>query len=120
MVVGEVPIDKLSDDQLRIEIAEWCGWKHWNNDEINPDGSSGYWRDPDNRTARLSDYPHDLNAIADAVHSQQPEWRLRFYSNLAKIVGYGCFSIMPQNYALLADATARQRAIAFVKTIREI
>ena len=113
----------MSEEELRIEIAEWCGYK-W----IENDNGFYYWSTPNGnylykglfpevhiKNDRLDEidfpnYPSDLNAMWEA-ESQLKEKEMQLYSD---------FLYEDTGSESWWRATAKQRAIAFVKTIREI
>jgi hypothetical protein len=98
----------MSDEELRIRVAELCGWKnvreviHWLDDNTPMqcclDGSK------DCLDGEIPDYPHDLNAMHEA------EKHLRNGKQMNRVVSeldiYG--SVVKWN------STARQRAEALV------
>jgi len=103
----------MTDEQMRIAIAEACGWKVPNgctNYRVRPEGSRVFFN-PLTDDDPLPDYLNDLNAMHEAektllkIDGCQAHWET--YSNIltAKL---GCVDIF--------HATARQRAEAFLKT----
>ena len=109
----------MTDDQIRIAIAEWCGWKfivshdvmgkavpdRWIKDEME------YFEDHP-----FPDYPNDLNAVHEAEKSldrfQVSEYGIELcrVMKLPDINGEIC-------WGSLVMATARQRCEALLKTI---
>src|SRR5687768_12521915 len=105
------PIEQLTDEELRIEIAEFCGWI------LEPSGKDNFgshyntfWRHPNKQGCHeLPNYPTDLNAMWEAEEKLTKNQRMYYTENLLN----NC-----ENQFI--HSTARQRAIAFVKTIREL
>jgi hypothetical protein len=89
--------EQMTDEALRVEIAEWCGWA--------PDADV-YWSPP-----------NCLNAIHEAVERLRgtESHEVRYHKELESVV-QGVGGTMDFD---LVNATARQRAIALVRTIRE-
>lgn len=127
------PPEQMTDEELRMEIAEFCGYSK----SLIGDGIDG-WRAPDGLTAlfykELPNYPQDLNAMWEAEEfliKQNPKiepWSydnqyLDFQSNLEDLLvaepDHDNGWIIAERYKT-THATAKQRAIAFIKTIREI
>jgi hypothetical protein len=104
----------MNPQKQRIAIAEACGWKVINDAlcHITPD-KDGLpqiaW------IARLPDYLTDLNAMAEAIatlgYDKQQDW----LNKLSYVLGFKSRN----NWVLsdLVNATAAQRAEAFLKTI---
>ena len=99
----------MSPEAQRIAIAETCGWT------VNPDPKdhSGYryyapkGTSPSLGRHALPDYLHNLNAMHEATQSLKKD-QLRWYRNrLIELTG--TFEAI--------DATAAQRAEAFLRTI---
>lgn len=100
-------IQALSDEDLRIKVAELCGYERFDN-------ATAWWH-PISRCSRtlrqLPKYTEDLNAVHEAalavIHSDVYR-RRRYYQTLDLITGDSWNTV---------DATARQRAEAFVRTM---
>ena len=97
----------MSDDEMRVAIAEACGWKPSAFGKCDMAGNPfPGWDTP-------PDYFHDLNAMHEAVTSlseaEQVEW-----------AGY-LYDVARANHhdkdVAMAQATAAQRAEAFGKTL---
>lgn len=122
----------MNDAEMRISIAEACGWKR----VTLRDGWGDVWEDWKNDAqpfkSGLPDYPSDLNAICEAIKSLPPDrphssnpndyptWM--FNSHLCKVLGIqlfenGHFVGNQDSLFKFVNATARDRAIAFLKTI---
>ena len=101
----------MSDDELRIEVAKLCGWRYpkWNGSWMVA------WREEHPHvTKEIPDYPNDLNAMYE-VEKILVEVQKRKYANVLLNI------IKPDEYYGEYDiihATARQRAEAFIKTMK--
>lgn len=109
----------MTQEQIRIIIAEACGWKHeFNGDHENPEW---YWIPPDDPdgNGEAPDYPNDLNAMHEAEKSKVtvPSFWQPYQQNLEHVIrrSRGQNSIIAK--IDIAFATAEQRAEAFVRTI---
>jgi hypothetical protein len=106
----------------QIAIAESCGWTYTKTVH-NPDPTA-YGRHPTHTddvpwALPLPDYLNDLNAMHEAEQSVwDRDWNLRFYfvDHLARIINpvHGYRMLSGED---LLDATAKQRAEAFLRTI---
>jgi hypothetical protein len=116
------PPEELTDEELRIEIAEWCGWTYcimtcvdWGKPELRG-YPPGVETTRESRTAVIGgtigtivpNYPNDLNAMWDAE-----EELLMTKDYIINWINY-------EETVNDFHATAKQRAIDFVKTIREL
>lgn len=106
----------MSDEQLRVEIAEWCGWR---NITRVTDGHLMAEHDDFICAHQLPNYPHDLNAVHEAEKklSREQQWKY------AEILSDGIDEAICDNetyvaYFMLAHSDARQRCIALVKVVR--
>lgn len=97
----------MTDEQIKIAIAKACGWVVF----------------ATTRPTDLPDYANDLNAMHEAEHRLcKLEFGWRTYADaLEDVVGVnGCWAIMNEaDKRLVLQATARQRAEAFLRTIRK-
>ena len=107
----------MNEEQQRIAIAEVCGWKPCDN------CNCGYWIPPTEthwrQAIKLPDYLNDLNAMHEAEQMLwRMDWRLRddFIDHLARIIN-PIHGYRMQDGIDLLDATAAQRAEAFLRTI---
>jgi len=117
-------VQALSDKELRVKIAELCGWKNvgvrdfitgcipeetWENTKHDNHIKSRRFA----RVWQLPKYTQDLNAMHEAVESLRSmngsQWH-DYGANLNEICGSGMNCV---------QATARQRAEAFVLTTKE-
>lgn len=98
----------MKPEQQRIAIAEACGWVEspygkWSNDGL-------ILRDPLNPP----DYLNDLNAMHEAVKSLPQNLKPRYFTCLCAVVS-GAISL--NGYSEATEATAAQRAEAFLRTL---
>lgn len=115
-----VKVGAMELTKQRITIAENCGWKRY-----NPEGLDAYNLDYPDKP--FPDYYYDLNAMHDAekyvgIHDRNNlQLRVKWVNNLRKVVAVDC----PKNNIGapivsdidLINATAAQRAEAFLKTL---
>jgi len=104
----------MTDEELRIKVSELCGWTELDT-ESEYIGFSG--KPPksygDYDSLELPNYTTDLNAMHEAVMALDETMRLKFCMVLMDIVGGGAsFNEI--------NATARQRAEAFVLTMEDV
>ena len=106
----------MTDTEINIAIAEACGFKK----EV---GCTGIirWRNGGELFDKLKDYANDLNAMHEAIAFLNPEEANWFAVELSAIVLENPLKVwwdMNSNeVAHIANATARQRAEAFLRTI---
>lgn len=138
------PVEELTDEELRIEIAEFCGWieievvgvERWpDDDQPNriPFGIEDSRKDKSPK--ELPDYPNSLDAMWEAEEKlEKSNFTNRFDNHIKNTYGVKLEEVLDAAYECIfwedsqgnpnafeiAHATAKQRAIAFVKTIREI
>jgi len=106
-------VQALSNEELRIKVARLCGYVSWC-DEYG----SGQW-EKDDKAQDPPNYPVDLNAMyealsslkSDATHNQHNEYCYEL-SRICKEDGKIWWDTI--------NATARQRAEAFVLTMEEL
>ena len=71
----------MSDDEMRVAIAEACGWKE------HPSKQGWIWLGEQPQPSGLNqppDYLNDLNAMHSAVMSRPMDWRMAFQNNLQR------------------------------------
>jgi len=116
--LGFIDID-MTNEEINKDIAEYCGWKYeFNGNDEDPEW---YWIPPNNPDGNGTppDYCNDLNAMAEAKNLLTGDKRREFIEYLYEIVkqdkniNAGPYSVMIEAFY----ATAKQQAIAFVKTI---
>ena len=101
----------MSPDSQRIAIAEACGWEPLPEGHFHPDNPVGQ---------TMPDYLVDLNAMHEA---EQILWgmdwsnRYAFNDNLANTLKGRTVNRNEWDAETLLDATAAQRAEAFLRTI---
>jgi len=104
-------VSKLTDEEIRIKVAELCGWKSI--EPYKPEGCQLY-KDlfglKRGRFGQIPNYPQDLNACHKVVNSwTDPSKWFAYDTHIARITRKaGTFSW---------NATARQRAEAFLMTM---
>jgi hypothetical protein len=123
----------MTNEELNVEIAEYYGWRNIREQDYQPfgtdpyiDGPSQVWvgihpeSDVDSKEYEvIPDYCKDLNAMAEAKNLLTGDKRREFIDYLYEIVkqdkniNAGPYSVMIEAFY----ATAKQQAIAFVKTI---
>lgn len=113
-------IQALTDDEIRVMVAELCGWKRraWQDRKGRPCKS---WTSPEGRdmAGMPPNYPADLNACAEAVASIPDDGSREKYLWALKR------GIMRNSATQGADefqvhsATARQRCEAFLATMEK-
>jgi hypothetical protein len=127
----------VTNEEINIEIAEFCGWRKIREQDYQPFGTNEYIHGPsqvwvgihpesdvDSKEFEvIPDYCKDLNAMAEAKNLLTGDKRREFIDYLYEIVkevvkqdkniNAGPYSVMIEAFY----ATAKQQAIAFVKTI---
>ena len=127
----------MTNEEINIEIAEYCGWKNIREQDYQPFGTDPYIDGPSqvwvgihpesdsnsDEYEAIPDYRNDLNAMAEAKSLLTGDKRSEFIEYLYEIV----YEIVKQDnnlntgpYSVMTEAfyaTAKQQAIAFVITI---
>lgn len=103
----------MSDEKIRIAIAEMCGWvKHKRNDRGNME-----WMSPNGTlltgTHTIPDYLNDLNAMHEAE-----KWLMKTHWEVYKEIYIRRYMDCHQFNGV--SATANERAHCFVKTLEHI
>lgn len=117
---------EMTDEELRIKVAELCGWKR--REVFEPSfadpsklvSRGRKWHNPINDLPqRLPDYPNDLNAMHEAEKALTDDEHSRFSDHLGSILCDGKYYHWSDGGAMrgFVSATAHQRAEAFVKTL---
>lgn len=113
----------MTTEEKRIAIAQACGWR-WMDTPETPFGAIEplrSWYSPDGkRAAYIPDYLNDLNAMHAAVGTLSREaydGDEGFTYHLARIVHGKDVDDVGWNFYELQEATAAQRAEAFLETI---
>jgi len=105
---------KMTPQEMRIAIAEACGWVPLPMGEI--------WRDKDGYFARadgkpghfnVPDYPADLNAMHEAEKTLTPDQQIDYLAQLFDLAFAGDQN--PDTFMGQVCATALQRAEAFCR-----
>ena len=116
--------DKLTDEEKRIKVAELCGWEHW---AWEPEKSRHVWgyngatvfTKTKDEMSVIPDYLNDLNAMYEALSTMTYEQN-REYCHILKVNTLGQDGMLFwRNATDLVNATAAQRAKAFVLTMEE-
>jgi hypothetical protein len=105
----------MTDQEINIAIAEACGWIKC---RLAIKGAGGGIRQPTaygfppkrNYEAPCPDYLKDLNAMHEAVLAMPQDWQDRFTIELTRHCG---------SHKLAVNASARQRAEVFLRTLRK-
>ena len=101
----------MTDQEINIDIAPLCGWVRVK----TSDGESFVWSDGNGHWSRsVPNYCSDLNAMHTAEMSF-PMSNCDFVFALARIVGADMSERSYADISKIAQATARQRAEAFLK-----
>jgi len=108
----------MKPEQQRIAIAEACGWKWerlWTGElHGKPVGEQGPF-------CEVPDYLNDLNAMHEAMAHLEPEQVDQFAAELSGIVLENrkkyWWDLTSNEVGHVANATAAQRAEAFLRTI---
>lgn len=103
----------LTDEEIRIKLAEACGWKPTTDGGICWDSNGKAILNPPN-------YPADLNSCAEFEKTLTTEEQQEYFYQLNEEVGL----VSPRSPAWLLEwsvfklvtATARQRCLAYLKT----
>lgn len=115
-------LTEQTDEQKRIRIAEFCGWKR----ELVPPSNNNpcgefqhtWWYSPDGKHSRLPDYLNSLDAIHEAEKKLEYNQAVCFRLHLA-----GNSDKRDPEYltveAAMCHATSRQRAEALLRVIGE-
>jgi len=95
----------MTPEQQRIAIAEACGWYFMDDSWHYPNGANAI---------TTPDYLNDLNAMHEAVKSLPQNLKPRYFAYLCAVVS-GAISL--NGYSEATEATAAQRAKAFLRTL---
>jgi len=109
----------MNEEQQRIAIAEACGWKPMECRNCRPKPCSCDTDKPNHNSP--PNYLNDLNAMHEAEQTLwEKDWTSRqdFVDNLARILS-PIHGYRKQSGLDLLDATAAQRAEAFLRTINK-
>ncbi len=129
-------VKKMSDEELRVEVAKLCGWRYVNpNDwraELEKQGIYAYREHAMTNAAMklkmyafahdVPNYPADLNAMHEAEKVLTDEQHKKFRWELRCIIAIGASTIteLEKDDRAFTSATARQRAEAFVSTLQQV
>lgn len=101
-------MNKETPEQQRIKIAKACGW-HGNVNGLcmRPPNTVSEYRE-------VPDYFNDLNAMHDAVMTLPQNLKPKYFAILCSTVSS---KITLNGYVEVTEATAAQRAEAFLRTL---
>lgn len=107
-------MERMTPEQQRIAIAEACGWTDFSSAPY--EGAIQYGRRPFSCSDSwvLPDYLNDLNAMHEAVKSLPQNLKPRYFACLCTVAGA---AISLNGYSEATEATAAQRARAFLETL---
>lgn len=107
-------IQAMSDEELRVKIAEYLGWTHIRQREF---GRGLIGKHPTIQDhIGIDDYANDLNAMHKAEESLPPELNGDYNRNLDRLIAI--FNSQPPYINSFSwHATARQKAEAFLLTV---
>jgi hypothetical protein len=118
------PTEAMTDEEMRIAIAEACGWKLGkcgpiNAREVGCLDSEPYWIHPDGRRDHGDDWqpPDFLNSL-DAMHEAEETLTDEKFDQYDEILWCDVDAERKGTRAYLS-ADARTRATAFLKTIEK-
>jgi len=112
----------MTNEQINIAIAESCGWTFINQVDKRPHGLPPDGK-KDRYTSPLPYYCNDLNAMHEAIETISVGEKSTYIIHLMDICREHPIGCVPdwtrdkQSLARLVQATARQRAEAFLKTL---
>lgn len=117
-------MNEISDEQLRIQIAEWYGFRVVQTEDKEfpfqlfyrdvPQGPK--WTKREGALSHgLPNYPNDLNAMRDAEEKLTGRQCLEYVKRLNETTNY----LAHVTAFSMIHATARQRALALVRTIKQ-
>ena len=95
----------MKDEEINVAIAEACGWTY----DPEEEGWFGPNNEFDDETMGVPNYASDLNAMHEAVTSQEEHVQTAFMLELCQLCqSWGAWPILTK---------ARQRAEAFLRTV---
>ncbi len=112
----------MNPEEINKRIAIACGWKK----DDTGKWKAGTWVKPDKdikwMPSEIPNYHGDLNAMHEAIESLDEADKQNFIVKLADIILYddrdnGWWDLEVYDAVLVANATAPQRAEAFLRTI---
>lgn len=108
----------MSPEKQQIAIAEACGWSNLQYSDYKPLGLVG--RHPggsEQNLLRVPDYLNNLNAMREATMARLQGYEENFFYELSNVVNGEVEPHLQDDMFCLANATAAQRAEAFLRTI---
>lgn len=117
--LNEMKHSLLTDEELRVKVAELCGWTHmryvmgtlWGYHGVNPNWSAGCKGD----TTDVPDYCHDLN-VCHEMEKLLPKKLVVPYVAAVTVIMFRQDKPVERSFQLFA--TARQRCEAFVAVLK--
>jgi hypothetical protein len=118
-------MNNMTDEELRVKVAELCGWRHvqWDGEDVPEDWA---WFPPGipSHPVVFMSVPHyesDLNAMHEAeklltTFTHRRDWQFAMCEILGVPRATELSGAAETNW-LFFHATARQRALAFVKVM---
>ena len=98
----------MTDTEIRIAVAEACGWTRLETLEINGEVYGFKHGKPTPYKSLVPDYPNNLDAMHEAEKALPTEKQREYLQYL----GLNAYSSWP-----VCHASARQRCEAFIKTV---
>lgn len=108
----------LTKEELRVRVAELCGWKRYRSAmQAKDNPAPDRWKLAGNIVREVPDYPNDLNAMHDAEKTLTREQGFHFNDHLS-----ACFEWKAKDGAdtWIWHATAEQRARAFCAVLEGV
>ncbi len=106
----------MTPEAQRIAIAEACGWTDIFHNSF-PRGWLGHRPNEDRDNYLIPDYPNDLNAMHEAEDNLLGMNKAEFAVKLCRIVGRDWPNGIAGGSFAHVNATAAQRAEAFLRTL---
>lgn len=120
--------NKMTDNEMRIKIAEACGWssireRDYYASPTDPSDIHQYWEggNPDGDQQEIPDYLGSLDCMHEAEMTLSGAEAIQFWLNLGTVVGKPTKE-PGKTYLEISEvdkvrATARQRAETFLRVI---
>jgi len=107
----------MTEQEMNVAIAEACGWRFEESIAIRPDGwrMHSYINNP--KGEFTPNYTTDFNAMHEAVATLSFTQRRLYRLELQRVVSSGLKEGVLVEMSECIDATARQRAEAFLRTV---
>jgi len=116
----------MTKDEIRIKVAEACGWSHltqFTNRITDPQGNAIFFNPMEkSRSDFIPNYPSDLNACAEFEKTLNADDEENYVEELKGLIMEGAYENEPRylkSHLSSSDstyrATAEQRCLAFLK-----